>query len=71
MSTKATKSDRARATSKSKLAKRRKKAADKRSSDGPAFVRWFTHPKTGKRLVAKDYGYKAWPLRTPRRSEES
>jgi hypothetical protein len=26
------------------------------------FVRWYRHWKTGKLMVAEDYGYKAWPF---------
>ena len=34
-----------------------------RTAGAPGFARWITHPVTRKRLHAKDYGYKAWPLR--------
>lgn len=28
----------------------------------PRFVKWYRHYRTGKIMVAEDYGYKAWPF---------
>lgn len=41
----------------------KKKAKRTEAQDGPAFSRFITHPTTRARLDARDYGYKAWPLR--------
>ena len=32
------------------------------------FRAWFRHPKTGEKIWAKNYGYRAWriPVRAPR-----
>ncbi|MCC6874296.1 MAG: DUF3560 domain-containing protein [Sandaracinaceae bacterium] len=54
--------------SKAATPKARKKARGrKRKKKGHTteFARWVTHPVTGKRLRAEDYGYKAFPLRAP------
>ncbi len=48
----------------SKPSKETARKTKKRDDEHPAFARWVTHPKTGKRLVAARYGYKAWPLRS-------
>lgn len=46
-----------------KKAKSAKGAKRGGATDGPAFSRFITHPTTRARLDARDYGYKAWPLR--------
>ena len=54
--------------SKAAMPKARKKAKGrkhKKKGHTTEFARWVTHPVTGKRLRAEDYGYKAFPLRAP------
>lgn len=29
---------------------------------GPGFCTWFVHHLTGKKMMAADYGLKAWPI---------
>ena len=42
----------------------KKRAGTKaRKGDAPGFSRFVTHPVTRQRMDARDYGYKAWPLR--------
>ncbi len=52
-----------RTSSKKPSAKSNTKRKKKGDGDQVAFARWIHHPKTGVRLVAADYGYKAFPLR--------
>ena len=32
------------------------------NDEKPGFVSEYTHYRTGKRMRARDYGYKAWPF---------
>lgn len=48
-----------------KARKRAKGRKRKKKGETTQFARWITHPVTGKRLRAEDYGYRAFPLRTP------
>ncbi|MBZ0119322.1 MAG: hypothetical protein K8H88_20190, partial [Sandaracinaceae bacterium] len=53
------------APKRSKVAPKAKGRKRKKKGEPTQFARWITHPVTGKRLRAEDYGYRAFPLRTP------
>lgn len=53
------------ASAKSGASRKKTKGAERAEApDGPAFARFITHPTTRARLDARDYGYRAWPLRS-------
>jgi hypothetical protein len=33
-----------------------------KKNKGTSFVTYFTHYRSGKKMYARDYGYKAWPF---------